>query len=99
MIDLEVLLSRQQKEDIVRTMFLNAYPKHIPPSHLQVTYDRRYSWLFGAQKRGRVVSLIISVNITDPQLQWVVDEAVRGVLEMNRSFELVKVVGDRRVEA
>lgn len=100
-VDLEVLLSRADKEEIVKALFIKQYPETLVGRKVHVIYDRRFGWDFEASKRGQSITLTVSVNIMDPRLEFVIEEAVRAVVDLRRSFAVdhLRVSGDRRVEA
>lgn len=93
--NLEKLLTREQKEDIIRANVTGLYD-----GPFTLRYDRRFGWDFEVRAHGQKPIAIFSVSITNPRFAAAVHELARALNDVSKGLtDATRVRGGPNIEA
>lgn len=92
--DLEKLLTRVQKEEVIRHLIRENEPK---AQHFSLKYDRRFGWDFEVRRHGLRPIVTFSVSVTDERLGFVAQECARAIREIQESTHAIAILGQRNI--
>ena len=88
--DIEKLLSREQKEEIIRSL-IRQYDVRL--QHFTLTYDRRFGWDFEVKRHGLRPIVTFSTSVTDPRFGMVAQECARAIKDIQGSTHAIAIKG------